>query len=134
MWHNLISMRRMLILVIASSLVAAGSLSIFACMSMSFQEAACAVSTSPVCCDGMNTGKDDSRLVSSPDQACCLVSQARVPDYQFNIPDSSLTMPAAMIVGDFTIGTSSSQPSPIRTSVRDSAPPPFQPLLCTFLI
>lgn len=62
MWHNLSFVRRLLILVIASSLVAAGSLSIFACMSMSVQEAVCAVSTSPVCCDGMNTGKDGLNL------------------------------------------------------------------------
>ena len=125
-------MRRVLILGLASSLIAAGLMPLSACALLSSKMAECAKAATPSPCDQMHPHKAGAQFSKSSDKSCCAASQAPIPELQFK--GAEVGQVATIAVPQNTLVVPSARPYSPLLVVEDPSPPSFQSLLCTFLI
>src|SRR5712692_3260609 len=128
---DLKSVRRSLTFALALSLVGLGQVPLSACALLTSRLAECATPKTQLQCDQMNMDESGAQLVAAPDTSCCLVSNAPVPQFQYEASGLALAAPVAVL--DPTGDTPRIQRLPALIE-HDISPPSLQSLLCTFLI
>ncbi len=129
---NCTLMRRLLILGLALSLIAAGLAPFSACALCSSRATECVQATTKSPCEQMHHCTEGAQLSSSSDKSCCGASQAPLPELQYKAADLSLAVPTA--VPHPTGDTPRIQRLVPIVIVQDLSLPTLQSLLCTFLI
>ena len=125
-------MRRVLILGLALSLIAAGLVPLSACALFSSQLGECKQAMIESPCDQMGSHNGETQVSGSSDKSCCVISQAPAPELQYKAAEAG---PAATVtVSQIMLMVPSLGPSPTFPIVEDSSPPSVQSLFCTFLI
>ncbi len=125
-------MRRVLILGLALSVVAAGLMPLSACALLCSRVAECAEATTQSPCDQMHPQSSGAQFSRGSDKSCCVTSQAPLPELQFKAAEVG---PAVTIAAfQNTLAVSSARPYGTLLVVENPSPPSFQSLLCTFLI
>lgn len=125
-------MRRVLILGLASSLIAGGLVPLSACALLSSQPGECKQAMTESPCDQMDSHNGETQISRASDKSCCVISQAPAPELQYKAAEAG---PAATItVSEIMLVVPSLAPTPTFPIVEDSSPPSVQSLFCTFLI
>jgi hypothetical protein len=125
-------MRRVLILGLALSVFAAGLMPLSACALLTSKMAECAEAITQSPCDQMHSHGAGTQFFKGPDKSCCVISQAPLPELQFQ---AMVVGPAvAIAVPQNTLAVPSARAYSTLLVVENPSPPSFQSLLCTFLI
>ena len=133
MWYIQSVVRRMFIFAMALSLAGSLPLPLVACIPAFSRSAPSATPENQSDCDHMNMNEQRTELTSSSSSSCCITSNASLPDAV--IQSHYSTAPAAPLVAvrlrhtTITIGRTT-----LIGLVQYLSPPPFQSVLCTFLI
>ena len=124
--------RRIFILGLVLSVIAAGLMPVSSCALLSSKMAECAEPKTQSPCDQMHHPSTGTQLTRSSDESCCVASQAPLPELQFKGVEAG---PAVIVAAtENTLAVPSTRPYNILLVVEYPSPPAFQSLLCTFLI
>jgi hypothetical protein len=126
------SMRRVLILGLVLSIVATGLVPLSTCALISARVAECAQLSDPSPCDHMDSKSGETQISRSADQSCCVISQAPLPEFQFNEVQVGPAVTIAEIQNALQVPIARAETAFVV--VENSSPSSFQSLLCTFLI
>ena len=125
-------MRRVLILGLALSVIAAGVVPLSACALFSSKMAECAEARAQSPCDQMRPHSSEAQSFKDANKSCCVISQAPLPELQFK---AMAVGPAITIeVSQQILAVPSATPYNSVLFIANSSPPSSQSLLCTFLI
>jgi len=125
-------MRRVLILGLALSVIAAGLVPLSACALFSSKMAECAEGTAPSPCDQMRSHSSEAQSFKDANKSCCGISQAPLPELQFK---AMVVGPAITTeVSQQTLAVPKAAPYNPLLFIANPSPPSSQSLLCTFLI
>lgn len=125
-------MRRVLILGLALTVIAAGLMPLSACALLSSRMAECAKATTQSPCDQMHPHSTGAQLSSRSAKSCCVTSQAPLPELQFKTV--AVGPAVTTVVSQNTLAVPSTTPHSLLLVLENPSPPSVQSLLCTFLI
>jgi hypothetical protein len=130
---QLAQMRRMLIFAIALGLIGLGPVPLSACALFYSQPAECATPQNHSLCERMEMDQSNGPSVAASSKACCLISEAPLPEAQYS--SGNLSLAATPLIEYQAIReiprTGNTQ---LGLLLQDLSPPPLQSVLCTFLI
>jgi hypothetical protein len=127
-------MRRVLILGLALSLIAAGSVPLSACALFSSQLGECKQAMTESPCDQMDSHNGETQISGSSDNSCCVISQAPAPELQYKAAEVSLAATTVAVAVNMLAVPPIRPSSTLLAVVEKPSAPSFQSLLCTFLI
>ena len=127
------AVKRLLISALVLGLAVVGSSPLSICALLSSAVSECASTETQSQCDKMDMGEHTAPTVASPNNSCCAISQAPLPESKTEVSKTSVKLELAAALTSATDVAHSGQVRP-RSVPQELSPPPLRSLICTFLI